>query len=153
MSVSALEKLLDPRFLSMQEREMIRDLKAAGSSIRAVARYLPHGANRKAAAQRAWARTAKLAAEPDLRDYVKDKLLILVSGADNHTLVEEFPDKPETRVSPSEHRRAFACSHPQTRSQRHRQLLPRHRNMGIPAGKGHAGRLIPLHPDAAAALQ
>jgi hypothetical protein len=61
---------------------MIRDLKAAGSSIRAVARYLPHGAHRKAAAQRSSARTAKLAAESDLRNYVKDELLILVSGAD-----------------------------------------------------------------------
>ncbi len=90
---AALEKLIDPRFLSVQEREMIRDLKASGSSMRAIASalgrsastisrelgrnadallgYLPHGAQRKAAARRARPKTAKLAGESDLRDYVR----------------------------------------------------------------------------------
>ena len=66
--LAALEKTIDPRFLSVQERETIRDLKAAGSSLRAIAQalgrapstisreldrntdpllgYLPHGAHR-----------------------------------------------------------------------------------------------------------
>ncbi|MDQ0213568.1 transposase-like protein, partial [Arthrobacter bambusae] len=38
--VSALEKPIDPRFLTVQERELIRDLHAAGSSIRAIAHAL-----------------------------------------------------------------------------------------------------------------
>jgi IS30 family transposase len=123
VSIPALEKPIDPRFLSVQEREMIRDLKAAGTSIRAIAQtlgrspstisrelgrntdprlgYLPHGAHRKAAARRARPKTAKLAVESDLRDYVKDKLLIRWSPEQiSHTLVEEFPDNPEMRVSP-----------------------------------------------------
>ncbi|MHA7224451.1 IS30 family transposase [Arthrobacter sp. RHLT1-20] len=122
-SVSALEKPLDPRFLSVQEREMIRDLQAAGSSIRATAQaldrapstisrelgrnadallgYLPHGAHRKAAARRPRPKTAKLAGESDLRDYVKAKLLIRWSPEQiSHTLVKKFPDQPEMRVSP-----------------------------------------------------
>jgi IS30 family transposase len=121
--VSALEKPIDPRFLSVQEREMIRDLQAAGSAIRAIARaldrspstisrelgrntdprmgYLPHGAHRKAAARRARPKTAKLAGESDLREYVNDKLLLRWSPEQiSHTLVEEFPDNPEMRVSP-----------------------------------------------------
>lgn len=122
-SVPALEKLIDPRFLSVQEREMIRDLQAAGSSIRATAQvlgrspstisrelgrntdplmgYLPHGAHRKAAARRARPKTAKLADESELRGYVRDKLLIRWSPEQiSHTLVEKFPDQPEMRVSP-----------------------------------------------------
>jgi IS30 family transposase len=121
--VSALEKPIDPRFLSVQEREMIRDLQAAGSAIRAIARaldrspstisrelgrntdprmgYLPHGAHRKAAARRARPKTAKLAGESDLREYVNDKLLLRWYPEQiSHTLVEEFPDNPEMRVSP-----------------------------------------------------
>ena len=107
----------------MQERELIRDLKAAGSSLRAIAHalgrspstisrelrrntdpgmgYLPYGAHRKAAARRARPKTAKLAGESDLRDYVKDKLLLRWSPEQiSHTLVKDFPDDPEMRVSP-----------------------------------------------------
>ena len=121
--VSALEKPIHRRYLNVQERELIRDLQAAGSSIRAIAHalgrspstvsrelarntdprmgYLPHGAHRKAAARRARPKTAKLAAKSDLRDYVKDRLLIRWSPEQiSHTLVEEFPDNPEMRVSP-----------------------------------------------------
>jgi transposase, IS30 family len=121
--VSALEKPIDPRFLTVQERELIRDLHAAGSSIRAIAHalgrspstisreldrnsdprlgYLPHGAHRMAAARRARPKTAKLAEDGPLRRYVKDKLLLRWSPEQiSHTLVEEFPDDPEMRVSP-----------------------------------------------------
>ena len=121
--VSALEKRIDPRYLDVKERELIRDLRAAGSSIRVIARvlgrspstisrelarnadpgmgYLPHGAHRKAAARRTRPKKAKLAAESDLREYVKDKLLLRWSPEQiSHTLVEEFPDNPEMRVSP-----------------------------------------------------
>ncbi|RAX43621.1 IS30 family transposase, partial [Arthrobacter sp. AQ5-06] len=121
--VSALEKSIDPRFLTVQERELIRDLQAAGTSIRAIAHalgrspstisrelarntdsrmgYLPHGAHRKAAARRARPKTAKLAGDSDVRGYVKDKLLLRWSPEQiSYTLVEEFPDNPEMRVSP-----------------------------------------------------
>jgi IS30 family transposase len=123
ISVAALEKPIDPRFLSVKERELIRDLKSAGSSIRSIAQtlgrapstisrelrrntdpgmgYLPHGAHRKAVARRTRPKTAKLSVESDLRDYVKGKLLIRWSPEQiSHTLVEEFPDNPEMRVSP-----------------------------------------------------
>ena len=122
-SMPTLEKPIDPRFLNVQERELIRDLKSAGASIRSIAQtlgrapstisrelgrntdavmgYLPHGAHRKAAARRARPKTAKLSVESDLRDYVKDKLLIRWSPEQiSHTLIEEFPDNPEMRVSP-----------------------------------------------------
>jgi IS30 family transposase len=121
--VAALEKPIDPRYLNVHERELIRDLQAAGSSIRAIAHtlgrspstvsrelarnadpqmgYLPHGAHRKAAARRTRPKPAKLAGESDLREYVKAKLLIRWSPEQiSHTLVEEFPDKPEMRVCP-----------------------------------------------------
>jgi IS30 family transposase len=121
--LAALEKPIDPRYLSLPERETIRDLAASGSSLRAIAQimgrspstvsrelgrntdallgYLPHGAHRKAAARRARPKTAKLTGESDLSDYVKDKLLIRWSPEQiSHTLVEEFPDNPEMRVSP-----------------------------------------------------
>lgn len=121
--LATLEKPIDPRFLSVKERELIRDLRAAGTSIRAIAHalgrspstisrelarntdfrmgYLPHGAHRRAAARRARPKTAKLARESALRDYVKDKLLVRWSPEQiSHTLVEEFPDNPEMRVSP-----------------------------------------------------
>jgi IS30 family transposase len=121
--VPALEKRIDPRYLNVKERELIRDLKAAGSSIRGIAHalgrspstvsrelarnadpqmgYLPHGAHRKAAARRQRPKTAKLADESDLSDYVKDKLLLRWSPEQiSRTLVEEFPDNPEMRVCP-----------------------------------------------------
>jgi IS30 family transposase len=121
--VSVLEKPIDPRYLNIQERELIRDLQAAGTSTRAIAQalgrspssisreltrntdprmgYLPHGAHRQAAARRARPKTAKLAGVSDLSGYVKDKLLLRWSPEQiSHTLVEEFPDNPEMRVSP-----------------------------------------------------
>lgn len=121
--VSVLEKRIDPRYLNVKERELIRDLKAAGTSIRSIAHalgrspstvsrelarntepqmgYLPHGAHRKAAARRQRPKTAKLAGESDLREYVKGRLLLRWSPEQiSHTLVEEFPDDPEMRVSP-----------------------------------------------------
>ena len=119
----APEKTINARFLSVQERELIRDLQGAGSSVRAIAQtlgrapssisrelarnadaqlgYLPHGAHRKAAARRARPKRAKLAVESGLREYVKEKLLIRWSPEQiSHTLVKEFPDTPEMRVSP-----------------------------------------------------
>ena len=123
VSISVLERPLDPRFLSLQERETIRDLNAAGASVRSIAAvlqrspstvsreitrnghpgvgYQPYAAQRQAASRRARPKIAKLAGESDLSNYVKEKLLIRWSPEQiSHTLVDEFPDKPEMRVSP-----------------------------------------------------
>ncbi|WP_253182781.1 IS30 family transposase [Arthrobacter sp. SW1] len=120
---SAPARPVDARFLSLQEREMIQDLRAGGSSMRAIAKtlnrpastvsrelarntdpvlgYLPHGADRKAAARRARPKRAKLRAESPLREYVKTKLALRWSPEQiSRTLVQEFPDDPEMRVSP-----------------------------------------------------
>ena len=114
---------IDPRFLSLQEREMIRDLSRAGSSLRTIALtlqrspstisrelhrnsdpllgYLPHGADRQAAARRARPKTAKLTGESKLRDYVQAGLGLEWSPEQiSHRLVTDHPDDQEMRVSP-----------------------------------------------------
>lgn len=114
---------VNPRFLSLQEREVIRDLSAAGTSVRTIAQalgrapstvsrelrrnsdprlgYLPHGAQRKAAARRARPKTAKLAGNSALREYVQGKLGLEWSPEQiSHRLVKDFPDDQEMRVSP-----------------------------------------------------
>jgi IS30 family transposase len=114
---------IDPRFLSLQEREMIRDLAGAGSSLRAIALalerspstisrelrrnsdprlgYLPHGAHRKAAARRARPKRAKLAGGSKLRDCVQAGLALEWSPEQiSHRLVTDHPDDQEMRVSP-----------------------------------------------------
>jgi len=119
---AAAEKPIDPRFLSLQERELIRDLSAAGTSLRAIAQamgrapstisrelgrnsdprfgYLPHGAQRQAADRRTRPKTAKLVAHSALREYVQDKLGLEWSPEQiSHRLVTDFPDDQEMRVS------------------------------------------------------
>ena len=121
-----LEKGLDPRFLTLLEREQIADLRAAGASIRAVAAvlgrpastvsrelarntdpddpdgaYRPYAAHRFAAARRARPKPAKLASHRALADYVQ-------AGLDQrwspeqicHALRIDHPDEPEMRVCP-----------------------------------------------------
>ena len=116
------EKPIDPRFLSMQERELIRDLSAAGTSLRAIAQamgrapstisrelgrnsdprfgYLPHSAQRQAADRRTRPKPAKLVAHSALREYVQDKLGLEWSPEQiSHRLVTDFPDDQEMRES------------------------------------------------------
>jgi IS30 family transposase len=121
-----LEKELDPRFLTLLEREQIADLRAAGASIRAVAAalgrpastvsrelarnsdpadpgggYRPYAAHRAAAARRARPKPAKLATHPALAGYVQ-------AGLDQrwspeqicHALRVDHPDEAEMRVCP-----------------------------------------------------
>jgi transposase, IS30 family len=121
-----LETVLDPRFLTLLEREQIADLRAAGASIRAVAAvlgrpastvsrelarntdpddpdgaYRPYAAHRAAAARRARPKPAKLAGNTALADYVQ-------AGLDQrwspeqicHALHIDHPDEPEMRVCP-----------------------------------------------------
>lgn len=101
----ALEKPIDPRYLSLQERETIRDMSAAGASLRAVASllgrspstisrglsrnsshnlgYQPYAAQRAAAARRPRPKDRKLLTVPRLREYVEGRAArAFVAGAD-----------------------------------------------------------------------
>lgn len=120
-SLAAIEKRLHPRFLTLQEREQIADLRREGASYRAIGRvlgraastvkreidtYAEHGVYRPYAAQRAWARSrarpkpAKLATRPRLREFVQHKLRLRWSPEQiSRALVREFPNDEEMRVS------------------------------------------------------
>jgi transposase, IS30 family len=120
-SVSALEAVLHPRFLSLTERESIADLRRAGAGLREIARALgrpastikreidarsSQGSYHAYEAQRSWARsrprpkTSKLAEASPLRDFVEAKLLLRWSPEQiSHTLIKEFPDDESMRVS------------------------------------------------------
>lgn len=110
------------RFLSVWERERIKDLQQAGFSLRKIGlelgrpaatvsreiarnsdpygRYLPYGAQRLADVRRARPKQPKLAEDGVLRDWVQGKLGLQWSPAQiSATLVKEFPDQPEMRVS------------------------------------------------------
>lgn len=120
--VSALEQVLDPRFLSLLEREKIRAFHAQGVSIRSMAKalgrapssvsrelrrnsvgdvYEPYAAHRVSVTRRPRPKTRKLLTQPKLKAFVQE-------GLDNqwspeqisNKLVEEFPGSQEMRVSP-----------------------------------------------------
>jgi IS30 family transposase len=120
--LSALEKSISPRFLSLAERETIRDMVAAGSSVRVIASalgraastisrelarnsepgkgYQPYLAQRLAVIRRPRPKDRKLVAGKELRQYVKSKLLVRWSPEQiSNTLLKEFPDDPHMRVS------------------------------------------------------
>ncbi|MCG2624962.1 IS30 family transposase [Arthrobacter sp. I2-34] len=117
----ALEKPIDARYLSLPERERIRDMAATGAPQRKIAAalgrapstisreiarnsrpdagYQPYAAQRQAVARRSRPRQSKLSVEGPLRSYVKEKLLVRWSPEQiSRTLVREFPDNPELRV-------------------------------------------------------
>jgi len=131
----ALEKVLDPRFLSLAEREQIADLRAGGASMRAAAAalgrppstvsrelarnadpdrperpYRPYAAHRAAADRRARPKPAKLVTRPALADYVQ-------AGLDQrwspeqicHALVVDHPDDREMRVCRKRSTRPSTC--------------------------------------------
>ncbi|TLP90354.1 IS30 family transposase [Nesterenkonia salmonea] len=111
----------NPRFLTLAQREKIRDLRAAGTSMRQIAaqlgrphstisreiarnrdtagKYMPYGAQRMAAQRRARPKAAKLSANSRLRSWVTQKLALQWSPAQiSATLVKEFPEDTEMRV-------------------------------------------------------
>jgi IS30 family transposase len=121
-----LEKVLNPRFLTLIEPEQIADLRAGGISIRAVAAvlgrppstisgelarntdpdqaeasYRPYAAHRAAAARRARPKPAKLVTHTVLAGYVQ-------AGLDQrwspeqicHALLVDHPEDREMRVCP-----------------------------------------------------
>ncbi|WP_312860437.1 IS30 family transposase, partial [Pseudonocardia bannensis] len=122
LPLARVEKVLHERFVSLTERETMADLRRVGISIRKIAEalgrapstvsrelarngdpdgeYRPFAAHRAAAGRRARPKTAKLAVDRPLGDYVAEKLALRWSPEQIcHALVEEFPDDPEMRVS------------------------------------------------------
>jgi hypothetical protein len=112
--IAALDKPLDARFLSLQEREKIRDLSASGASLRAIATalgrapstvsreitrnslpvvgYQPYAAQRKAASRRPRPKERKLLTVPRLRAHVEAKLALRLSPEQiSNTLIKAFP--------------------------------------------------------------
>ena len=121
--LTAIEQQLDARYLSLSERERIRDLTATGSSIRSIAAalhrspssvsrelrrngtvtgtYEPYAAHRTAAGRRPRPKDSKLTYRQQLREFVKEKLRIHWSPEQIcHALVKEHPMDEEMRVSP-----------------------------------------------------
>ncbi|XXC92106.1 IS30 family transposase [Streptomyces sp. A5-4] len=121
VGLKALEKQIHPRFLTLAEREKIRDLRAAGQSLRAIGRalgrpastvkretdansglegYQPYAAHRAAATRRPRPKDRKLLREGRLRRFVQDGLRGRWSPEQIcHALGKEYPDDRSMRVS------------------------------------------------------
>jgi len=120
---SAQLKPIHARFLSLLDREAIRDLSGTGMSIRSIATtlhrapstisreilrnrrsnlsYLPYAAHRAAAERRPRPRAGKLVEQTRLRGFVQEKLRIYWSPEQIcHALIKEYPDDQEMRVVP-----------------------------------------------------
>ena len=117
----ALDKQLHPRFVSLAEREQIRDLRAVGHSLRAIGKalgrpastilreiransvdgsYRPYAAHRAAAARRPRPKERKLIIEGRLRQFVAEGLRQRWSPEQVcHALRKEHPDDQSMRVS------------------------------------------------------
>jgi len=121
-SLTALDKELHPRFLTLSQRETIADMHRAGQSLRAIGRALdraastikreldnhagPDGVYRAYAAHRAWAasrprpKDRKLLQDGPLRDFVVDGLRKRWSPQQIcKALMKEYPDQQDMRVS------------------------------------------------------
>jgi len=119
--LGSLDKTLHPRFLTLKERELIRDMLTEGHSCREVARrlrrapstitreiaansvegvYRPYAAQRESAARRPRPKTRKLLVEGPLREFVVDGLRQRWSPVQIcHALRKEHPDDQAMRVS------------------------------------------------------
>lgn len=120
--LSRLQKQLDPRFLSLEEREQIRDLLRDGVSMRRIAAqlgrapstisrevtrnqsstgiYHPFAAQRRSAKRRPRPKTRKLVTDLRLRAFVEQKLALRWSPEQiSHALPCQFPNETEMRVA------------------------------------------------------
>lgn len=121
-TVAALEKQIDPRFLTLADREKIADLDRTGWSLRAIGRelgrpastikreldhhrntdgsYGAYAAQREATARRARPKPAKLAVPGRLRDYVAMGLREQWSPEQiSQRIRTDHPDDEDMRVS------------------------------------------------------
>ncbi len=117
-----VEQVIDARYVSLLERERLKDLITAGMPIRQIAKvmgrapstisrelrrntvarggYLPHSAHRQSVKRRERPKSAKLATPGPLRDYVAAKLSKRWSPEQIAArLRREFPHDPGMRVS------------------------------------------------------
>lgn len=122
VDLARVEQVIHPRYLSLVEREELRDLHRCGLSIRQIAAkmgrspstisrelrrntasargYLPHTAHRLSVQRRRRSRTPKLIECEPLRDYVHAKLQQRWSPEQiSHRLPKDFPDSPVMRVA------------------------------------------------------
>ena len=122
VDLARVEQVIHPRYLSLVEREELRDLHRGGMSIRQIAAtmgrspstisrelrrnttsergYLPHTAHRLSVQRRRRSRTPKLIKCEPLRNYVHAKLQQRWSPEQiSHRLPRDFPDSPEMRVA------------------------------------------------------
>jgi IS30 family transposase len=121
VDLNRVEKVIDPRYLSLLEREHLKDLHSTGISIRKIAAamqrapstisrelkrntvsksgYLPHTAHRLSAQRRIRERPLKVLASTELLAYVKAKLKKKWSPEQiSNRLSRDFPDRPEMQV-------------------------------------------------------
>lgn len=122
LSPKLLEQVIDERFLSLVEREMIHDLQLTGSSLRSIAStlhrapstisrelrrnhqphigYLPYAAHRATVIRRSRPKVRKLRPEMPLHDYVAGKLALEWSPEQiSHRLQKDFPHHSSLSVS------------------------------------------------------
>jgi len=122
VDLARVEQVIDPRYLSLVEREELRDLRRSGLSIRRIASamgrspstisrelrrnaisergYLPHTAHRLSAERRRRPRSPKLIENDVLREHVQAKLQQRWSPEQiSRRLPKDFPDSPEMRVA------------------------------------------------------
>lgn len=131
VGLTALEKQLHPRFLTLAEREKIRDLRAAGQSLRAIGRalgrpastvkreidansgpegYQPYPAHRAAAARRPRPKDRRLLREGPLRRFVQDGPCRRWSPEQIcHALTMEHPDDKSVQASAETVYQALYC--------------------------------------------
>ena len=124
IELAALQKQINVRYLSLIERETIRELHVAGGSLRTIAalmsrspstisremarnrqpehgEYHPYSAHRLAAGRRPRPKDSKLQTEVQLREYVAKKLGVRWSPEQiNRALIREYPTTDTMRASP-----------------------------------------------------
>ena len=121
VELDRVEKIIDRRYLSLIEREQLKDFHHSGMSIRQIARemrrapstisremkrntvstrgYLPHTAHRLSVQRRARPRHPKLLSNAPLHAYVQAKLAKKWSPEQiRNRLIKDFPETPEMRA-------------------------------------------------------
>ncbi|MHB0927326.1 MAG: IS30 family transposase [Candidatus Nanopelagicales bacterium] len=141
--LSAAERIIDPRFLSVEERLEIADLRRQGLSVREIARriarspstvsrelrrnahprsgdYRPWAAQRRAAVRRARPKVGKIASNPELHAAITAGLRARWSPEQIcRRLRHEFPNRPEMHVS---HETIYHALYVQGRGELRREL-------------------------------